>query len=65
MAEIGSNPQAAGEATEAQISVHWREEEYYYPSAKFVGQANLTDSSVIERFSEKTFLNAFANTPIS
>ena len=31
------------EANEAQIAVHWREEEYYYPSAKFIGQANLFD----------------------
>ena len=46
MAEIRSDPQAAGEATEAQISVHWREEEYYYPSAKFIGQANLTDPDI-------------------
>src|ERR1700683_3192129 len=59
MAETRPNPQVAGEATEAQISVHWREEEYYYPSAKFVGQANLTDTSVIERFSEKNFPECF------
>ena len=25
---------------EAQIAVHWREEEYFYPSAQFVEQAN-------------------------
>src|SRR5271157_5038423 len=47
------------ETTEAQIAVHWREEEYYYPSAKFVGQANLTDPSIIERFSEKNFPECF------
>ena len=34
---------AVVETSAAQIAVHWREEEYYYPSAKFVGQANLTD----------------------
>ena len=28
------------ELTEAQIAVHWREEEYYHPSPKFIGQAN-------------------------
>jgi hypothetical protein len=43
------------ETTEAQIAVHWREEEYYYPSTKFVGQANLTDPNISERFSEKNF----------
>src|SRR5271169_157106 len=59
MAEIRQKPQIVSEATEAQIAVHWREEEYYYPSAKFVGQANLTDPNVIERFSEKNFPECF------
>jgi acetyl-CoA synthetase len=47
------------ETSEAQIAVHWREEEYYYPSAKFVGQANLTDPNINERFSEKNFPECF------
>ena len=37
------------DVSEAQIAVHWKEEEYYHPTAKFVGQANLTDPSVTER----------------
>ena len=41
--------------TEAQIAVHWREEQYYYPSAKFIGQANLSDPAVMDRFSEANF----------
>src|SRR5256885_12972810 len=28
---------------EAQIAVHWKEEEYFQPSPKFIGQANLKD----------------------
>jgi acetyl-CoA synthetase len=44
-----------GDATEAQIAVHWKEEEYFQPSPKFIGQANLTDAAVMERFSEKNF----------
>ncbi len=43
------------ELTEAQIAVHWREEQYYYPGPKFIGQANLTDPSVNERWSEENF----------
>jgi len=31
------------ETSEAQIAVHWQEEEYYHPSPTFIGQANLTD----------------------
>jgi acetyl-CoA synthetase len=41
----------AVDLTEAQIAVHWQEEEYYHPSAKFIAQANLTDEGVYQRFS--------------
>ncbi|MBW2317927.1 MAG: acetate--CoA ligase [Deltaproteobacteria bacterium] len=40
------------ETSEAQIAVHWKEEDYYYPSPKFIGQANMTDPSVYEKFAE-------------
>jgi acetyl-CoA synthetase len=36
----------------AQIAVHWWEEEYFYPAAKFIAQANAADPSLLERFSE-------------
>src|SRR3984957_9492937 len=47
------------DVNEAQIAVHWKEEEYYHPTAKFVGQANLTDPSVHERFSIDKFPECF------
>jgi acetyl-CoA synthetase len=47
------------EASEAQIAVHWKEEEYVRPAAKFVGQANLADPAVRERFSEEHFPECF------
>jgi len=59
MAEILQKKNVVTETTEAQIAVHWREEEYYYPSAKFVGQANLSDPDVLERFSEKNYPECF------
>ena len=31
------------QVSEAQIAVHWREEEYYQPPAKFIAQANAAD----------------------
>ncbi len=43
------------ETSEAQIAVHWGEEEYFHPEPDFVGQANLTDSSIFERFSLDNF----------
>jgi acetyl-CoA synthetase len=47
------------EPSEAQIAVHWREEESYYPSAKFIGQANAADPDILERFSEEHFPDCF------
>jgi acetyl-CoA synthetase len=41
---------ASDQASEAQIAVHWREEGYYFPPAKFIGQANASDPSIKERF---------------
>jgi len=40
----------APEVSEAQIAVHWQEEEYIRPSAPFIAQANMTDPGVYERF---------------
>jgi acetyl-CoA synthetase len=47
------------EVSEAQIAVHWKEEEYYRPSPKFVGQANLNDPSISDRFSFDKFPECF------
>ena len=44
---------------EAQIAVHWKEEEYYYPSAKFAAQANLSDPAFVQKFSEEHFPECF------
>jgi acetyl-CoA synthetase len=49
----------AAEPSEAQIAVHWKEEEYFLPSQEFVAQANLKDPAVNERFSEKNFPKCF------
>ena len=45
--------------SEAQIAVHWREEEYYQPPAKFVAQAYGSDPALFERFSEAHFPDCF------
>jgi acetyl-CoA synthetase len=47
------------QVSEAQIAVHWREEELYDPPAKFIGQANAADPAVFERFSEEHFPECF------
>src|ERR1700740_1533132 len=48
-----------GKENEAQIAVHWKEEEYFHPTPKFIGQANLNDPAMVERFSEKNFPESF------
>src|SRR5215471_9049022 len=45
--------------SEAQIAVHWREEEYYPPPASFVAQANAADPAIRDRFSEDKFPDCF------
>jgi acetyl-CoA synthetase len=47
------------EISEAQIAVHWREEDYYPAPARFIGQANATDPAIFERFSEERFPECF------
>ena len=47
------------ETSEAEIAVHWQEEELVYPSVKFIAQANMTDESIYDRFSLENFPNCF------
>lgn len=47
------------EVSEAQIAVHWKEEEYLYPPKKFIDQANLKDAGVHERFAPEHFPDCF------
>jgi len=43
------------EVSEAQIAVHWQEEEYFYPSAQFISQAYISDPGIYERFGLENF----------
>jgi acetyl-CoA synthetase len=45
--------------SEAQIAVHWREEAYCQPPAKFIAQANAADPAIFDRFSEEHFPDCF------
>src|SRR5712691_11256843 len=47
------------QVSEAQIAVHWREEEFYHPPATFIAQANATDPAIFQRFSEEHFPECF------
>ncbi len=47
------------DVSEAQIAVHWHEEEFYHPSATFIAQANLTDARIYDRFSLENFPECF------
>jgi acetyl-CoA synthetase len=48
------------QVSEAEIAVHWQEEGYVSPPAKFVTQANLTDKTIFERFTLDNFPNYFS-----
>ncbi len=47
------------QVSEAQIAVHWREEDYYYPPESFTQQANANDPAILERFTENKFPDCF------
>ena len=64
MADVTQNPPTPAEtaeagASEAQIAVHWREEEYYPPPAAFKEQANANDGALLQRFSEDRFPDSY------
>jgi acetyl-CoA synthetase len=52
------------QVSEAQIAVHWQEEEHFYPPAEFIAQANMTDSSIYDRFSLENFPECYKSMPI-
>ena len=43
------------EVSEAEIAVHWKEEEYFHPSEQFIAQANMTDPEIYDRMSLDNF----------
>ncbi len=47
------------EVSEAQIAVHWKEEEYFQPSEKFKAQANMKDPRILERFGLDKFPDCY------
>ena len=56
---MAEDVQGQAETSEAQIAVHWREEDYYPPPASFVAQANANDPAIRERFTEDKFPECF------
>jgi acetyl-CoA synthetase len=55
----GDGAGSAAALSEAQIAVHWREEEYVKPPEAFVAQANAADPAILERFTEEHFPDCF------
>ena len=52
-------PAIEPKSNEAQIAVHWKEEEVFRPPASFIAQANLVDQAFIESFREEKFPECF------
>jgi acetyl-CoA synthetase len=62
VADVTQEPPAAeetDEASEAQIAVHWREEEYYPPPESFAEQANANEPAILKRFSAENFPDCY------
>jgi acetyl-CoA synthetase len=59
MADSHEAQDPGAQVSEAQIAVHWREEEYYQPPPAFVAQANAADPAIRERFAEDRFPECF------
>ena len=57
--EIAKDHKGKHKVSEAQIAVHWKEEGYYRPPARFIGQANLHDPDFAAKFDEKLFPECF------
>ncbi len=57
--EVQGQADESAESSEATIAVHWREEGYYVPPPKFIGQANASDPAIRERFSEENYPECF------
>jgi len=51
--------QEVTQVSEAEIAVHWQEEEKFHPSAQFIAQANMTDPAIYKRFSLENFPECF------
>ena len=47
------------EVNEAQIAVHWQEEEIFKPSQAFIDQANMSDEAIFARFGLDNFPECF------
>ncbi|MFQ5771702.1 MAG: AMP-binding protein, partial [bacterium] len=47
------------EVSEAEIAVHWQEEEYFHPPTQFIAQANMVDPDIHARFSLENFPDCF------
>src|SRR5437870_4487477 len=59
MAESQESQDSGAQVSEAQIAVHWREEEYYPPPPTFVQQANAPAPAIVERCSEHKWPGCF------
>src|SRR5205823_6637255 len=50
-----AKPSPSDEVSEAQIAVHWQEQNYFAPPKDFVAQAYLTEKGVFKRFALEKF----------
>lgn len=54
-----ADEQEGTQVSEAQVAVHWKEEQYFVPPTTFIAQANANDPGILARFSEANFPECF------
>src|ERR1700731_334314 len=57
--EVQGQAEESAESSGASIAVHWREEGYFMPPPKFIGQANASDPAIRDRFAKENFPECF------
>jgi acetyl-CoA synthetase len=59
MVDVGTDQTTQVTVSEAEIAVHWREEEYYDPPPRIVAEATANNPAIRERFAEEHFPDCF------
>ncbi len=55
------NKKVEDQVSESQIAVHWKEEDYFEPSADFTAQANLKDKNIFNKFGMENFPDCYTD----
>ena len=58
-----ADPRERVEVSEAEVAVHWKEEQFFYPPLDFIAQANMTDEKIYGASAWTTSRTVSGSTP--